>query len=196
VPTHHDDIWESVPEDRHVDESMAAWAAEAVDAPARSQLLDLGCGDGKVAALLVRAGARVTGVDPSRVALKRARVAHPEIAFAESGGDGALPFADSCFDGAVCLNVLAHVADTQRLMSELRRVLAPGAPVAVTVPSNSWLGAVLAGPRAFGRDHDPLEPVLRFYTRGTIRSLLEQFGFERIDVKRSGHTLRAHARRG
>lgn len=191
-----DEIWASLPEDRPVDESIALWAAGEVDAPVRSDLLDLGCGDGKAAALIAKAGARVTGVDPSRVALDRARAAYPDITFAEPNRDGTLPFADSHFDAAVCLNVLEHVADTQQLISELRRVLAPGGRVAMAVPSNGWLATMLAGPRAFSRRHDPLEPVLRYYTRRTLRSLLEQFGFDEIAVQRTGGTLRAGARRG
>ena len=92
--------------------------------------------------------------------------------------------------------MLEHVADTQRLVSELRRVLAPRGRLAIAVPYNGWLRTALRGPRAFDRAHDPLEPVLRFYTKRTLAGLLAQFSFEQVELSRSGDALCASARRG
>ena len=36
------------------------------------------------------------------------------------------------------------------------------------------------------RHHDPLEPVLRFYTPRSLRALLDAFGFERIELEVRG----------
>lgn len=187
----HDEIWAAVPEGRRPDPETVEWALEALSPTGGVRVLDVGCGDGHAAAAIARAGADVTGVDPSQVALERARSAHPQLELARPNDDGTLPLADAAFDAALCVNVLEHVADTQRLMSELRRVLRSGGRVALVVPHNSWLTTVIKGPRRFKRAHDPLEPVLRHYTARTLRSLLERFGFERISVSRSGADLRA-----
>ena len=40
--------------------------------------------------------------------------------------DGRLPAPDASFDVVTCVHVLEHVADTQTLMSEVRRVLVSG----------------------------------------------------------------------
>jgi SAM-dependent methyltransferase len=48
--------------------------------------------------------------------------------------DRPLPFASQAFDGAVCTEVLEHVRDSRRLLSEIARVLKPGAPLLITVP--------------------------------------------------------------
>jgi SAM-dependent methyltransferase len=46
----------------------------------------------------------------------------------------ALPFADGVFDGVVCQAVLEHVADPQRVVAEIRRVLKPNGLVYTEIP--------------------------------------------------------------
>ena len=143
----------------------------------------------------------MAGVDPSEVALERARAAHPELDFTPPSPDGGLPFADGSFDVVVCLNVLEHVADTQRLMSETRRVLRPGASIAIAVPDHGRLRRTWIALTAFERHHDPLEPTLRHYSRRSLASLLRQFGYGELELAAAGgvplfrRTLLARARR-
>jgi SAM-dependent methyltransferase len=165
-------------------------------------VLDLGCGDGRVAGELSRAGARVSGVDPSSAALERARAAYPQLDFHAPLADGRLSLPDCSFEVVISLNVLQHVADTQLLLSEARRVLVPGGLLAVAVPWHGRLKNVLIALRSFERHHDPLEPVLRFYTPRSLRALLDALGFERIELESRGGlplaraTLLARCRRG
>ena len=149
-------------------------------------MLDLGCGDGRIAGALAAAGAEVTGVDPSEVALERARSAHPDLRFELPAEDGSLPFTESAFDVVVCVNVLEHVADTQRLMSEARRVLAPGGRFAAVVPYNGRIAGALASLTSFERHHDPLDPTIRFYTRRSLATLLEEFGYGEAELAGAG----------
>jgi SAM-dependent methyltransferase len=183
----HDEIWASVPAERPHEERAVAWALAAVAlAGAAPRVLDLGCGDGRVAARLAAAGAEVTGVDPSRVALERARAAHPELTFLAPGADGRLPLEDGSFDAVVCIDVLQHVADTQRLMSEARRVLRPGGLLAAAVPYHGRAKNLAIALGAFERHHDPLEPTLRFYTRRSLAGLLADLGYGEVVVAAAG----------
>ena len=200
--TYHDEIWASVPADRTIDEAALAWAIETVEsAGARPRVLDLGCGDGRIAGLLAARGAEVTGVDPSETALERARAAHPDLAFMLPANDGTIPLADGSFDVALAVNVLEHVADTQRLMSEVRRVLAPGGRLAIAVPYHGRVAGAWTALRSFEREHDPLEPTLRFYTRRSLAALLAEFGYGEVELAAAGRwplfrrTLLARARR-
>lgn len=183
----HDEIWASVPADRPLDERAVAWALATValagEAP---RVLDLGCGDGRITARLAAAGADVTGADPSPVALERARAAHPGLAFLEIGATGRVPAEDASFDAVVCLDVLQHVADTQRLMSEGRRVLAPRGLFAAAVPFHGRAKSVAIALTSFERHHDPLEPTLRFYTRRSLAGLLAAFGYGEVVVAPAG----------
>jgi 2-polyprenyl-6-hydroxyphenyl methylase/3-demethylubiquinone-9 3-methyltransferase len=166
------------------------------------RVLDLGCGEGQVTAEIAELGARVVGVDLSDVALERARGAHPSLDFEKTGPHGRLTFPDAAFDVIICLHVLQHVADTQLFLSEARRVLAPAGLLAVAVPWHGRVKNVLVALRSFERHHDPLEPVLRFYTARSLAALLDALGFEHVRTRTAGgpplvrETLLATARRG
>lgn len=207
MATYHDEVWQAIPEDRPLDRRELDFALETIatvtgadGAPTR--VLDLGCGDGRFAAELAAAGAKVSGVDPSETALERAAGKHPELELVAPGADGKLPFADASFDAVVCINVLQHVADTQMLLSEARRVLVAGGRLAVAVPWHGRVKNVLIALGSFERHYDPLEPVLRFYTRRSLDLLLEQLGFEQVRLEGVGgipllrETLLAQAQRG
>jgi 2-polyprenyl-6-hydroxyphenyl methylase/3-demethylubiquinone-9 3-methyltransferase len=183
----HDEIWASVPADRPHDERAVAWALAAVAlAGTTPRVLDLGCGDGRVAGRLAAAGAEVTGVDPSEVALERARAAHPELTYPAPGAGARLPVEDASFEAVVCIDVLQHVADTQRLMSEARRVLRPSGLLAAVVPYHGRAKNLAIALGAFERHHAPLEPTLRFYTRHSLAGLLADFGYGEVLVAPAG----------
>jgi 2-polyprenyl-6-hydroxyphenyl methylase / 3-demethylubiquinone-9 3-methyltransferase len=97
--------------------------------PAGLRILDVGCGGGLLAEEFARLGCRVTGIDPSRGSLDAARAhaaeAGLEIEYLEGGGES-LPVADGEFPVAYCCDVLEHVDDVQRTVSEIARVLEPG----------------------------------------------------------------------
>lgn len=155
-------------------------------AGAESRVLDVGSGDGALGARIAAHGPRVTGIDPSPTALARAREAYPELEWLAPAADGGLPFGDGAFDVVTCVNVLQHVPDTQSLMSEMRRVLAADGLFAVAVPFHGRLRNLAIALGSFERHFDPLEPVLRFYTAGSLRRLLDDFGFERVQVSAAG----------
>ncbi len=85
--------------------------------------------------------------------------------------------------------------DVQLLLSELRRVLVPGGTLALTTPAHGRATglAILAG--GFERRFDPLSPHLRFFSRRSLRRLLDELGFELVSLRRRRGTLLALARR-
>lgn len=110
------------------------------------RLLDLGSGGGRHAFQAMRLGARVTALDYSAADLKD--VAAVAGAMIEAGeihidqwagvvnGDALdLPFPSESFDRVVISEVLEHIWDDERVISELVRVLKPGGRLAVTVPT-------------------------------------------------------------
>jgi 2-polyprenyl-6-hydroxyphenyl methylase/3-demethylubiquinone-9 3-methyltransferase len=91
--------------------------------------LDIGCGGGFLAEAFTALGCHVTGVDPSPVSIGAAR-AHAaagglRIDYRVGSGEH-LPARDSAFDFAYCCDVLEHVSDVERVISETARVLRPG----------------------------------------------------------------------
>ncbi|HVI25916.1 MAG TPA: methyltransferase domain-containing protein [Xanthomonadaceae bacterium] len=109
------------------------------------RLLEVGSGVGAQTEILLRRfpDLHVTGVDLSQTQLDAA--AHRlgampwlEGRYALRQADATdLPFEPRSFDGAFLCWVLEHVPDPARVLAEVRRVLAPGAPVYVTEVMNS-----------------------------------------------------------
>ena len=94
------------------------------------RVLDTCCGTGDLAVASARAGGRVTGLDFSEPMLQRARTKSAEIDWV-SGDALALPFEDASFDAATVGFGVRNLADLDRGLAELRRVLRPGGRVAI-----------------------------------------------------------------
>ena len=106
-------------------------AFDAVAEAAPQRVLEVGGGPGELAARLQDAlGCEVVMVDASP---RMVELAADRGVDARVGDAQALPFPDESFDVAVAAWMLYHVADLDRALSELARVLRPGGRlVAVT----------------------------------------------------------------
>ena len=101
--------------------------------PAGADVLDIGCGYGRLAIPLAREGFRVTGLDLSpdliAEAKRRAATADLKISF-QVGNMTSLPYNDERFDAALCLwsafNELLEVHEQRAALAEMYRVLRPG----------------------------------------------------------------------
>ncbi|HET9102338.1 MAG TPA: methyltransferase domain-containing protein [Solirubrobacteraceae bacterium] len=144
------------------------------------RVLDLGCGDGHFIGPLTEAGATVTGADVAETALERARGRHPGAELVRVPFDGELPFADGSFAVVWASEVIEHVADTARWLSEARRVLVPRGRLLLTTPSHGRLRLALAGIEAFS---PPLGDHLHLYTQRSLREVLTEFGFAAVRVR-------------
>lgn len=109
------------------------WASAQV---AGRRVLDAGCGVGYGSVLLSAAGAsEVTGVDISSTAIEESVKRGAGSARFLVADIAALPFADDCFDVVVCFETIEHVPDQDRVLDELRRVLAPHGLLAISSPN-------------------------------------------------------------
>jgi ubiquinone/menaquinone biosynthesis C-methylase UbiE len=198
VLAYYEELWERLPDDLTPPdlELRRAFLRRAVTPGARA--LDLGCGAGDFTAALGRAGAEAIGADVAEAALRRARARHPGASFERVPIDGPLPFADNRFELVWASEVIEHVADTARWLSEVRRVLTPWGTLLVTTPAHGRLRLLLSGLEPFA---DPLGDHLHLYTARSLRTLLEGFGFAGITIEADGgppllrRVLLAHARR-
>lgn len=93
------------------------------------RVLDIGCGGGFLAEEFAAHGAQVTGIDPSPASVGAARAHAAERGLRidyRTGAGEELPVADASFAVACCCDVLEHVTDVDRVISEVARVLEPG----------------------------------------------------------------------
>jgi SAM-dependent methyltransferase len=90
-----------------------------------------------------------------------------------------VPFADATFDGAICIEVLEHVADPEGLISEIARVLKDGAPILMTVP---WSAR---------RHHIPHD--YHRFTRERLEQLFQSYDFGNLEILERGNDVGAIA---
>jgi ubiquinone/menaquinone biosynthesis C-methylase UbiE len=96
--------------------------------------LDVGCGPGALAAMLVErfGAARVSAADPSAPFVDACRRRLPGVDAVEAGAE-VLPFADGAFDAALSQLVVNFMRDGESGVREMARVTRPGGVVASCV---------------------------------------------------------------
>lgn len=94
------------------------------------QILDAGCGDGKIGGELVALGHEVHGMDVARDAL--AHAAHKGVMPHTADIEKLWPFTDRRFDVVLLLDVIEHVYDPEQLLHEAKRVLKPDGVILLT----------------------------------------------------------------
>jgi 2-polyprenyl-6-hydroxyphenyl methylase/3-demethylubiquinone-9 3-methyltransferase len=184
----HDARWREIPPGLEPSDFALRSGFLNENVAAGERVLDVGCGEGRFAVGLARAGASVVGVDVAEEPLRRARELHPELDVRLVNSAGGWELADASFDVVWAGEVIEHVADTAAWLSEVRRVLRPGGRLLLSTPAHgrlTILGLALSR-RAFAARFDPRGDHLRFYSRATLKELLEDFRFQAVEVRGAG----------
>jgi SAM-dependent methyltransferase len=147
---------------------------------AGKRILDLCCGTGDLAARASESGANVLGVDFAPTMIDVARRKFPSVEFL-AGDAEALAFEDASFDAVVCLFGLWHLADPDRAIAEVSRVMKPGGEFVFTtwLPRDWDLFEIVASAiKRHGSmevDLPPAPPPFRFSDpKESVRSLVAQ----------------------
>lgn len=156
----------------------------------RTDLVDVGCGDGELTVDLAGSVGSVVGVDihEQHLAEARARVEREGVANAafEVGDAYQLGLDDAVADGVIGHSVLESLEHPLHALAEMRRILRPGGVVGVA--SVEYDGLILAGPheeltRRFYAIREQLwirdgaDPYLGRHLRG----LLSESGFTDVE---------------
>ncbi len=136
------------------------------------RVLDSGSKDGAFGGELARAGNSVTSLDCEPGTPTRNRL--------EAGFGWLMNRSVEPFDRILLLDVLEHLSDPSRILQDSRRLLAQRGKLIVSVPNAVNLTVRLMV--LFGRFQYSDRGILdwshvRFFTRRTVRSLLEQYGW-------------------
>jgi 2-polyprenyl-3-methyl-5-hydroxy-6-metoxy-1,4-benzoquinol methylase len=101
------------------------------------KILDLGCGDGALSYLLWKKGSIVYGIDNSEIAIKYAKKKHTEF---NTNCQFLLAdcykteFDSNYFDCVVCTDVMEHILEPLKLLTETKRVLKPEGYAVISTP--------------------------------------------------------------
>src|SRR5688572_2803373 len=116
----------------HVNRYMAA-----TDAVRGKRVLDIASGSGYGSALLAESATSVVGVDvsPDAVSYASREHARSNVEF-RVGNAEHIPVDDSSVDVVVTFETIEHVADYERFVAEIDRVLAPGGVALISTPND------------------------------------------------------------
>lgn len=113
-------------EDKHV----AHLLAQAGNLTPASRVLEVGVGTGRIALPLVSRVGTLVGVDISRrmMGVLRQKPSYYPVRLVQ-GSAIQLPFADNSFDAVVAVHVFHLIPGWEHALTEIKRVLKPGAPL-------------------------------------------------------------------
>jgi len=155
------------------------------------RVLDLGSGNGAFTAYLARNGFDVVGLDASASGVSLARKSHPGIRFDQFDLANEIIPADlsSQFDAVVSCEVIEHLFQPRRLVEHALSALHNGGMLVITTPYHGyWKNLLLALVNGFDRHWHPLRDYghIKFFSVNTIKSLLEEYGMQEIEIQRVG----------
>ena len=169
------------------------------------KILDAGCGKGRLSRDLAKHDAEIVGIDIAYELISSGKQQNKDLPFL-TASVSQLPFVDECFDGALCVEVIEHVPDTEMAIYELARVLKPGGKLIVIdknilsldsrylIPSalvkkwrelnNRWMY-----PRDFPFREKWFAPweisrIMKKYCRQTSIRYLDRFVYKRLKIRR------------
>ena len=131
------------------------------------KVLDVGCGTGYGSDLLSRRF-EVVALDKDREAISFAKKHYPNGANFVVGDATKLPFEDAEFDAVCSFEVIEHIEDAEKMLSEVKRVLKKGGNFILSTPKSK--GDCVRSPYHI-REYDEFE----------LRGLLEKY-FKKIEI--------------
>lgn len=141
----------------------------------KQAVLDLGCGDGALLSTLSEQSRMAIGVDLSEAGLVLAQRHLPRSPLIKSDVVF-MPFKAGVFGLVLCADVIEHVADPLRLLSEVHRVLKPKGVFVLSTPNR--LSPVKVARRLAGRADVRSDPRhVHEFSLVELKCILQQEGF-------------------
>jgi 2-polyprenyl-6-hydroxyphenyl methylase/3-demethylubiquinone-9 3-methyltransferase len=159
--------------------------------PAGVQVLEVGCGGGLLTEEFAQMGFQVTGLDPSQKSLEVARGHAAEMGLPieyQLGTGEDIPFGNESYDIIYCCDVLEHVADLAKVISETARVLKPGGVYLYNTINRTFMSKLvvikLLQEWAWSRVMPPdLHEWKMFIRPNELISLLSEHGLDNQELK-------------
>lgn len=155
--------------------------------PDSGRVLDIGCFNGYVLDILKNKGYETYGIDASKNAVKLcSEKGHIVL---EADLEKEIPFEENFFDCVLGMEIIEHIADTDTLLKEVKRVLKPNGVLVMSTPNFFSLGRrlmTLFGVNPYFEASFSFPPRmaghLRFYTHDLLHSFLKFSGFRNIEL--------------
>ncbi|RCV63909.1 phosphoethanolamine N-methyltransferase [Methanophagales archaeon] len=143
----------------------------------KRKILDLGCGRGKLAIYLSEeTGCDVTGVDPSRERIEKARERSSSVPFEVQPAEETT-FADNTFDVVVSLKSWHEMVDPKVALQESLRLLTEGGKIYII----DWVGGVAHTKKYFSME--TRAHAKKYFTAERLGEMLSEAGFSDIQIE-------------
>jgi len=143
-------------------------------------VLDYGCGSGEFLSKIFLSKIIDVGFgyDISPTAIEKAHKNYPWLIFP-------LLLKKQYFDTICLIDVLEHIPDLVSLLEELRGLLKVGGHLLIATNELSPVKGALISLLMFEKYFSPTSPHLRYFTKHTLKELLEDNGFEVVAYKKN-----------
>jgi 2-polyprenyl-6-hydroxyphenyl methylase/3-demethylubiquinone-9 3-methyltransferase len=153
------------------------------------RIMDLGCGNGSMAAWLHNKGWDITGVDPSKQGIEQAKKAWPQLKFYMGSCYDDLAQKHGKFPAVISLEVVEHVYAPREYARCLFNLLEPGGRAIISTPYHGYFkNLALAVTGKMDSHFTALwdHGHIKFWSIKTLAVLLREAGFSVTKVYRVG----------
>lgn len=155
-------------------------------------VLELGCSSGHVTEMLVAAGNTVVGVESHPGWAAEAREFAERVHVLDLDVASVADVESARFDAIVAGDVLEHLRDPLAALVKVLPLLEPGGEVIISVPNMAYVDVrlLLLEGRVEYQDEGLLDRThLRWFTRDSLRDMLEHAGLTAVEVRRVVHPM-------
>ena len=163
--------------------------ARILDRASPRRLFEVGCGNGAVANWLQSRGIEVTGIDFSESGISEAHRAYPGLRLAIGSAYDDLAASYGQFPVVISLEVVEHLYFPRKFAKTVFDLLDPGGMAIISTPYHGYLkNLVLALSGRLDAHFTALWDGghIKFWSKRTLRILLEEVGFEKIAFRGVG----------
>jgi ubiquinone/menaquinone biosynthesis C-methylase UbiE len=133
------------------------------------KVLELGCGWGRGVDTLIQACDHYTGLDKNEPLINSLQAKYPKHIFQVADLPHLTKLKDNTFDFVVTFQVIEHIQDDNKFLSEAHRVLKPGGIIFLTTVN-----------RAYSLSRNPWH--IREYSATELKALMEKY-FPKVEAK-------------
>ena len=160
--------------------------------PSGSRVLDVGCGNGSVAAEFAKRGFRVTGIDLAESGIRMARESCPAARFELLPADANLLEnlgEAQPFDLVYSLEVIEHLYDPRSFLAGCFAATRSGGMFVCSTPYHGYLKNLLISlANGWDRHASPLFDGghIKLFSRRTLSALIREAGFRNLEFRGAG----------